>query len=82
MSKEERMHEVASDFSVALMYTLAKHFNTTVDVVIKVYDKTGYWKVVNNDELMCIQAHCGEEEVIERLEADFNEVLSRDNTQF
>jgi len=79
VSREEHVHQVANEFSIELMYELAEHYHTTIAVVIQVFDKANYWRCINNDEVMCVQAHSGVEEVIERLEETFNEVLSRNN---
>ena len=70
------VHKVAAEFAIELMFDLAKHFNTNIDVVMQVFDITGYWKVINDDELCCVQAHSGSEEVIEMLADTFNKVLS------
>ncbi len=77
ITRAEQAHKVASEFSIELMFALAKYYHTTIEVVMQVFDKTGYWKVINDDELMWVQAHSGEEEVIEMLKGAFDEVLSR-----
>ena len=76
-NRAENFYDLANEWTVEIIYRLADHFNTSIDVVLQVFDKVDYWKVINDDVVCSVSAHYGIKDVINTLEGDFNEILSR-----
>ena len=69
---------IANEFAVELIFALANCYDVSIDVVLKVFDKIGYWNVINDDDVCCELAHDGIAVTIQTLKGDFNEVLPWD----
>lgn len=68
-----------SEWTVETIFRLAEYFETSVDTVIRVFDSSGFWDVINDDELGLLWAHDNITDVIEHLEKDFEEIMSQGN---
>ena len=73
----ENFYNLANEWTVEIIYRLADHFNTSIDVVLQVFDKADYWKIINDDVVCSVSAHYGIKDIIKALECYFNEVLLR-----
>lgn len=76
-NRDANLYSLANEWTVETIYKLAIHFNTSIDIVLQVFDKSGYWKIINDDRVCSVSAHYGINDIIKTLEGDFNEILSR-----
>lgn len=78
LERSQIEYQVANEFTVSLILTIAKKYSIPETKVLEIFDRTRYWDVINNDRVCCVVAHDGVNSVINRLEGDINEILSRD----
>ena len=75
--EEVSTSEVATEFALDLVFSIAKKYKMSVTRALEVIDKANYWRVINNDLDCCTLAHDGTDAVINRMQEAINAVLSR-----
>jgi len=76
------LQTVANDMTCELINDILNYYNCTFDDVDRLFRKMDYWKVINDDKVMCVMAH---DYNFERFRKDLerigaiNELISRDN---
>ena len=73
----DRVNSVSNEYSIKLVFALAKHFSITIQDVLVIFDKIKYWDVINDADTCCLLAHDGIQSNIKDLEGAFYGVLSR-----
>ena len=80
MSEEERKqteYVVANEFSVRLLFAIARKYHISEAKVIEIFDKIKYWDIINNDRVCCVVAHDGIMYTVNRLEEEINGILTQ-----
>ena len=71
------MGDVANEFSIDLLFAIKEKYNISIDQTFEIFDKTHYWNVINDDTVCCTVAHDGVDCVIQRMQEEIDEILSR-----
>ncbi len=59
---------VASEFVVDLINAGTKYFNVDYNSFFDILEKSGYWRVINDDGVACMAAHYTMDEVLQNIQ--------------
>lgn len=79
------VRDMANDFVVELVNDLKSYYHCDFDTVDEIFKITGYWDVINDNELACLaMSEYIMEDFIKMLErnVDINAILSRNGYKF
>ena len=74
---DEITFNTANEFSIQLIFAISEKYEITLDRAISLLDEINYYRVINDDELCCLLAHDGVDNVLKEIGDKINVVLSR-----